>query len=87
MALKYVLSVRDRAADSFSQPMFVPAVGMGLRAFGDEINRVAPDNQLNRHPEDYDLYRLGTFDDMTGVFECSTPQMLVVGKDLVRTEK
>lgn len=85
--MKYVvLAVRDRAADVFGQPHFAVHVGSSIRGFGDEINRAAPDNAFNKHPEDFDLYELGTFDDATGVFECHTPRQVAVGKDLVRRD-
>lgn len=84
----HVLSVRDRAADVFGQPMFVPAVGVGVRSFVDELNRQGPDNVLSRHPEDFDLYELGTYDDNTGRFQQldDGPRQVAVGKDLVRKE-
>lgn len=80
----HILAVRDRAADVFGQPMFAPSVGLAIRGFGDEINRAAPDNQLNKHPEDFDLYSLGLFDDSTGEFNCHSPKMVAIGKDYVR---
>lgn len=80
----YVLSIRDRAADVFGQPIFVAAKGAAVRSFGDEINRKEANNNFAAHPEDFDLYELGTFDDNTGTFECSTPRMVAIGKDLVR---
>lgn len=79
-----VLAIRDRAADCFGQPIFVANRGGAIRSFGDEINRKVENNQMNSHPEDFDLYELGTFDDQTGTFESQTPRQLAVGKDLVR---
>lgn len=87
--IKIVMSVRDRAADTFSQPMFLPAVGVGVRIFTDEVNRAAEGNQAYAHPEDFDLYELGTFDDSTGVFTClDRPRQVAIGKDVAkRNEK
>lgn len=79
-----VLCIKDRAADAFGQPMFVASKGGAIRSFGDEINRKEPNNQLAAHPEDFDLYELGTYDDSSASFECSSPRLVVVGKDLVR---
>lgn len=76
-----VLSVRDRATDVFSQPFFAASVGAAVRGFSDEVNRAADNNQLYKHPEDFDLYLLGEFDDATGSFECGPPKQVAVGKD------
>lgn len=80
----FVLAVRDRAADAFGQPMFVASKGGAIRSFSDEINRKEPNNSLAAHPEDFDLYELGTFDDSNAKFECASPRQIAVGKDLVR---
>ena len=77
-----IVSVRDRAADAFGRPAFVPSRGVAIRSFGDELNRAAPDNQMHTHPEDFDLYELGEFDEQSGVFTTHMPTQIAVGKDL-----
>lgn len=79
---RIVMAVRDRAADTYGSPFFVVAVGQGVRSFSDEVNRAAPDNQLYMHPEDFDLYELGSFDDSSGTFETDVPRMRAIGKDV-----
>lgn len=76
-----VVCIRDRAADVFSTPVFVANTGIAVRSFADEINRVGENNQMNKHPEDFDLYGLGEWDDETGEFEGTRPTQLAVGKD------
>lgn len=78
----HVCSIRDRAVDSFGSPICVPALGQAVRSFTDEVNRKSDDNQLNRHPDDFDLYVLGTFNSDTGLFDCGVPRMICVGKDI-----
>lgn len=79
----FIVSVRDRAVDAFGTPFFAQAVGQALRSFTDEVQRESPDNSLNRHPEDYDLYLLGSFDTDHGTFTCDgPPKMIAVGKEL-----
>lgn len=76
-----VVSVKDRAADAFGRPAFVPSVGVAIRSFTDEINRDHPDNQMFGHPDDFDLYELAMYDDSTGVVEMlDTPKLLILGK-------
>lgn len=77
-----VLAVRDRAIDAFGQPFFSTSVGGAIRGFTDEINNAREGNQLNKHPEDFDLYLLGEFDDANGKFETSDPSQVAIGKDL-----
>jgi hypothetical protein len=77
-----IVAVKDRAAETFGRPMFVPAIGVALRSFSDEINRNDPNNQLYNHPDDFDLYDLGTFDDSTAEFEIkNNPELLILGKN------
>jgi hypothetical protein len=82
--LQFVVSVKDRAADVFNRPFFVPHRNVAVRDFTDEVNRSAPDNALNKHPDDFDLYILGTFDDNSGVFVMEDiPTVLVRAKDVL----
>jgi len=78
-----ILCVRDRALDTYGQPFFSASVGAAIRSFSDEINRADPNNQLNKHPGDFDLFSLGEFDDASGEFDATRPQQIAVGKDLL----
>lgn len=85
MAVLIVLSVRDRAINTYGVPIHVVAVGAGLRSFMDECQR--PESPFCAHPDDYDLYRLGTFDDQTGLFNSENPQMLLTGKECAKPKE
>ena len=82
--MKLILcSVFDRAADAYARPMFVPSVGVAIRSFSDEVNRSDIDNQLFNHPDDFDLFELGEFDDNTGKFNLlEAPKLLSLGKQV-----
>jgi len=82
--MKLILcSVKDRAADAFGRPMFVPSTGVAIRSFADEINRSAEDNQMYHHSDDFDLYEFGEFDDNTGLFALhDQPKLLTLGKQV-----
>lgn len=84
-----VVSVRDSAMQSFGRPVFVPSVGYAIRSFSDEINRHAEDNQMHRHPEDFELVYLADFDEGTGQFSVPAEgqRVLARGKDVKRDEK
>lgn len=76
-------AVRDRAADAFARPMFVPSVGIAIRSFSDEVNRKADDNQMYNHSDDFDLFELGEYDDETAKFTIfDTPKQLAIGKQV-----
>lgn len=68
MTFHVVCAVFDSAVQAWMRPMFVPSTGVAMRSFSDEVNRAAEDNQMNRHPDDFDLWILATFDDEAGMF-------------------
>jgi len=79
-------TVKDRAADAYGRPMFVPSTGIAIRSFSDEINRASEDNQMYNHSDDFDLYELGEFDDNTGLFSLhDQPKLLTLGKQVKTT--
>jgi len=82
--MKLILcSVKDRAADAYGRPMFVPSSGVAIRSFSDEINRNADDNQLHNHPDDFDLYEFRVFDDNSGLFDLYEQTKLIsLGKQV-----
>lgn len=80
----FVFTIRDRAVNAFMQPWFSPSDGGAIRSFTDEINRAHPDNNLNKHPEDYDLYRIGMYDDQSGTIDPQLPEMIAVGKSVLK---
>lgn len=82
-----VMTIRDNAINAYGQPMFFVAVGAAMRAFGDEINRVAENNNMNKHPADFELYELGIYDDQTGKFDCAQqPIRVATGLQFVKGE-
>lgn len=84
MSVKNVCSVYDTASRLFGQPFFVPALAAAIRSVGDETNRAAADNPLYQHPDDFQLFHVGDFDDCNGLFTpVSPPCLLVRVKDLV----
>lgn len=84
MSKRCVLAVFDSAILAFGQPIFVPAIGAGLRSFVDEVNRQAADNNLCNHAEDFSLHYLSDFEDETGEFTAPEggARVLARGKDV-----
>lgn len=85
MSKAFVVAVFDSAMNAFAAPVFVASKGVAVRSFGDEVNRNAENNALNRHPEDYALYVLAVFDEENGKFEENAPTLLVRGKDVIKS--
>lgn len=80
--IRIVVAIRDRASDTFGTPLCFAARGQAIRTFSDEVNRRDENNQMYKHPEDFDLYELGEFDDSSGLFNSGVPKQIAVGKDL-----
>lgn len=80
--MKHIMvTVYDRAAETYGRPMFVPAIGTAIRSFTDEVNRNDPNNQLYNHPDDFDLYELGEYDDQnSSISTLDFPKVLLLGK-------
>lgn len=64
-----IVVIRDAGAKVYSVPQFVASVGGFVRAFGDQIKAGAKDDQLAAHPEDFEAFHVGTYDDNTRRFE------------------
>jgi len=82
-----ICSVRDSASGLFGRPIFVAALGQAVRGFSDQVNDPAKDQDLARHPEDFELFELGKFDDVEGVFELSKPRSVSRGKDVAAAKE
>lgn len=75
--------IRDSALDAFLLPNYFTSQGAARRAFGDAVNKVEAGNMLNTHPEHFQLFYAGTFDDDTGLFECFVPSLVVDAKSVL----
>lgn len=70
-----VFTIYDCKAEMYLQPFCFKTVGQASRAFEESCNDI--NHQFNKHPEDYTLFELGTYDDNTAAFEIgATPNAL-----------
>jgi hypothetical protein len=83
--MKYVIiSLRDVVANLYTTPTFHNSKGSALRAFSNEVNRADENNTIYKHPNDFEIYALGTFDDEHAEFEpYSKPELLGLARDYV----
>lgn len=80
-----VMAIRDLKVNIFNMPWFALSIGQAIRNFGDLVQD--PQSAQNKHPEDYNLYQLGEFDDETGAFQnLVAPTHVASGKDFASTE-
>lgn len=78
----YIVCVRDIVADVFHPPIFSPNLGGAIRSFGDACVTKTEGNVIGQHPDDYELYELGTWDDQSAEFTPTTPRkQIAVGKN------
>ena len=61
-----ICTVHDSKAETFLSPFFVPSKGLAIRAFEDCIN--SDSHHFGKHPADYTLFQLGTFNTDSGTF-------------------
>lgn len=57
-------TVYDEKAQAFLPPFFMHQDGMATRTFADCVNDA--DHNFGKHPHDYTLFQIGSFDDNTG---------------------
>lgn len=70
--MKYtIVSIYDNGIGAFGRPAFVRSKNEAIRSFGDEVQRTGSDqlgNQMAQHPQDFQLFYVGAFDDDSGQF-------------------
>lgn len=81
----YMVAMRDIVANVFGAPSVAPQLGAAIRAFGDGCQNTGdPNNTLAKHPEDFELWVVGEWDDETGMLsayplESNQRKQLAVG--------
>lgn len=80
--IQKVFGVFDLKAAAYLQPFFSCNPGSAIRAFGDAVRDGK--SPLAIHPEDYQLFELGSFDDNAGLLVGNSPvKFLSAGVDHV----
>lgn len=68
-------SVYDDKAHAYITPFFLPETDLALRTFSDCVND--PNHQWGKHPEDYTLFGLGSFDVLSGKLSALEPSTVL----------
>lgn len=64
-------SVHDKKAECYTQPFHAHTDGMAKRTFTDLV--LDPNHIFGKHPHDFTLFMVGTYNDQTGKTEPITP--------------
>jgi len=64
-------TIFDTKAQAYGRPFFNHTIPEAIRTFTDAVN--AADSPFFRHPEDYLLFHVGSYDDAGGVLEACNP--------------
>jgi len=87
MPILKACAVYDTKAGFYNRPFFIPSVGMAERSFSDEVNRKSEDNAMFHHPEDFTLFLIGEYNDVTAEYtQVWPPQHLVSGATVINKE-
>lgn len=80
-------AVHDRQLNAFMRPFVAQSPGQAIRSFRDEVNREG--SEMNRHPEDYTLYRVGVWDQQTGEIAKAhpAPEQLAIATNLIERKR
>lgn len=62
-----IYTIRDSKTETYSQPFVQMTDGQATRTVADMVNN--PEHPIGKHPEDYVLFRIGTFEDNEGKIE------------------
>lgn len=61
--IHFLCAVKDLAANTYGLPFAVVHPSQALRTFQQQIERNAPDNPYFTHPEHWELWQIGKYDD------------------------
>lgn len=74
-------AIRDGAIEAFVQPFFMRSTDEAIRALGQSV--ADPGSGFLKSPDDYTLYRVGAFDDASGLLSGHDPERVVGVRELI----
>ena len=79
-----LIAVYDFKSAAYARPVAVPADGAAIRSFQDAVNDKS--TAYAKHPEDYQLFNIGTYDDITGEIISKKPALLTQASSLLQIQ-
>lgn len=83
--LMHFFSIFDTASGAYMRPFVAHADGEASRMFGDLVQD--KEHPVGMHPEDYSLFRLGSFNDQSAIIDGHSPECLCTGMEMVALSK
>lgn len=80
-----IYSIFDTASGLYSRPFFTQSDGEAIRSFTDLSSDAK--HPVGMHPEDYTLYRLGTFNDNNGAFHDEPNESLATALERIASTR
>lgn len=65
MKILELYAIKDTKANAFMNPIIQRTMGEAIRSVVDESKQ--PNSMFGKHPEDFNLFKLGTFNQETGL--------------------
>lgn len=85
--IRKVFAIRDAKAEIFNLPWIKLTHGEAERDFRTLVNDNKEQSKIAMYPEDYDLYFLGDYDDVTGkMIPLDTPQHVLKAVNAVKQQ-
>jgi len=78
-----IFTIFDSKANAYLTPFFLHNEQMAIRVFRDCVNE--PTHQFGKHPEDYTLFKIGSWDDDKSKFLTTNPIALGNGVEFKKT--
>lgn len=78
--MKTICTIHDTKAEVWGEPFYVMSNGQAVRAFADAAR--GNDTDIGKHPEDYNLYKIGEWDERTGAILAIEPVHLIAGANV-----
>lgn len=81
----FAYCIFDRASGVYDRPFFAQTDQVAVRSFCDICSD--GDTQVGQHPDDYTLFRVGTFDNNKGLLQGEVPEKLINGLEATSQHK
>lgn len=82
--MKPIFAIKDRAVNNYGETLTMPSEQHAIRWFKDLVNAKGTQSLIANHPDDYDLYRIGAYEDEKGrILPLDTPELVARAKDLI----
>lgn len=79
----FIYTIYDVKSEGFNLPIFAKTDQQAIRSFKDICTD--PEHPVCKHAEDYSLFRIGTFNDSSGMVEGEMPECIVTALELKQT--